>query len=210
MPHGLRTAFQLCAITIALAACSGGGSAAYAPAEPSGPASATPSSSKPPLTANFDTDADGNGVADRLDKYVAGIPGSYRTKAAATAYFRLVSKLAAKVIGGVTLTRQERVGMVVALECYTLSADEEGVRVAGLEDEFMRDRNSFNAMYALMGAMNGTLARTTTNKAEMCAAEANRTSALHDIELCKFELRKPTLFSQMAFATPRQCTSACQ
>ena len=164
------------ALSIALSACGSVASAQSSDSTPI-PESAAGSSSAPalalPITgiAQFGADADGNGVPDRLDAFVARMPGGPETKAAATAHFRLTSMLAAKALAGEKLSEAERQQVFYSLSCYSLSAKSEGVKNRyGLDEEFMRNKRAFNGMYALMGALNGTMSGTSLDKEEMCAA----------------------------------------
>lgn len=170
--------FAAIAIAILVLAEGGGRIATQAAVPPvsqtaTGPASfLMPSVPTQQLTGvgQFGVDGDGNGVPDRLDAFVAKVDGGADTKAAASAYFSLLSKLAAKTMAGEALMEPERQQVFLSLACYFNSAEEDGVVGVDLDVEFMRDGQAFRGMHALMQALNGTGAATSMSKEKMCAA----------------------------------------
>ena len=133
---------------------------------------ATPIVPSPRLVGieQFGVDINKNGIPDRLDDYVAQSVGGVDTKAAASAYFALLSKLSAKVMTGETLTEKDRQQVFRSLDCYANSARADGVERVALDPQFMKDKRAFRGMHALMAALNGTAASLSINKEASCAA----------------------------------------
>ncbi len=159
-----KPAFAAAALALLMVGCnSSGGSTLAPPDAPQSPASS------PTAEPRFGKDADANGVPDRLDSYVATLQGGASTKAAATGYFRVLSRLSGKALDGIALSNDEGQLVFSSFACYYLSAKAEGLEPVSLDAEWSRDRNAFNGLHALMGAMNGTLADTSTVRDEACA-----------------------------------------
>ena len=170
---------------IQLAGCGGGANAAGAsdpaaaaqqiPSLPASAAAPAPLQTLPPLPPatiqRFGADLGGNGIPDRLDEFIAKRNFPPATKAAYEFDVHLTVELADKVIRGVALTDAERQKAFASSHCLLLTAKADGVtNLPSPDDEFMKDKASFSAMYALMGALDGTISLFVPNKEKMCAA----------------------------------------
>ena len=135
-----------------------------------GPYAPTSSSTSVPATIQrFGADLDGNGIPDRLDEFIAKNNFPPATKAALELNFRVKTELADKALRGEPLTDAERHLAFDVTSCVILTSKDDGVKgMPSFDDEFMRDRDSFKGMRALMSALNGTLAKMSTTE-ETCA-----------------------------------------
>jgi len=161
------TASAVLVFALTLTAC--GGSATAQSASTPGDPQAPPSTVQLVGVSQFGEDLDGNGVPDRLDAYVANMKPGPETKAAATSYFRLISLLSAKALDGKSLTEGERLKVFASLSCFSLTVEFEKTVDVDLDAAFMENKRAFDGMHALMAALNGTSARNTYNKEQMCA-----------------------------------------
>lgn len=153
-------------LILLLSGCVGSGESSAAANPPAQESSA-------PIVAGieqFGVDADGNGVPDRLDRYVAGMQATAEARAAASSYLELVSMLSAKALNNEPISEAMKQKVFASMNCYQLtSIANGGGEPLDLDAEFMRDRHSFRGMHALMGALNGTLARMSLKRAKACA-----------------------------------------
>ena len=177
MPH-FHSSLAVAAVSILILSGCGGGASAQTAAPAASQAASSPSGSAIPIVPTprlvgieqFGVDINKNGIPDRLDDYVAQSVGGVDTKAAASAYFALLSKLSAKVMTGETLTEKDRQQVFRSLDCYANSARADGVERVALDPQFMKDKRAFRGMHALMAALNGTAASLSINKEASCAA----------------------------------------
>ena len=177
MSH-FHASLTVIAVSILILSGCGGGASAQTAAPAASQAASSPSGSAIPIVPTprlvgieqFGVDINKNGIPDRLDDYVAQSVGGVDTKAAASAYFALLSKLSTKVMAGETLSEKERQQVFRSLDCYDNSARAEGVKQVDLDAEFMKDKRAFRGMHELMGALNGTASFLSVDKEVSCSA----------------------------------------
>jgi hypothetical protein len=82
------------------------------------------------LESVFGADRSGNGVPDRLDRWIHKTFLAKSTQEAALAYFRTALPLANKAFQGVSLSSNEKLMALRAAECYLVTAHEGGLALA--------------------------------------------------------------------------------